>query len=140
MIGDGPLYKQVQDLINEKKLKNNVILTGYLFDGDLKYQYFSQSKIVVHPAMYDSGGMAAYEAMAFGLPVIGFALKAFSSYYPKGMVTVKIGDKNLFAYQILELLKNNRKRSIIAKEGLLFITSAATWEIRSKQILQQIYL
>jgi glycosyltransferase involved in cell wall biosynthesis len=140
MIGDGPLFHRVQQLVIDRNLEANIFLTGYLFDGDLKYQYFSQSKLVVHPAMYDSGGMAAYEAMAFGLPVIGFALKAFSSYYPKGMVTVKIGDKNLFAYQILELLKNNRKRLSIAKEGQLFITSSATWEIRSKQTLQQIYL
>jgi glycosyltransferase involved in cell wall biosynthesis len=140
MIGDGPLYKKVQDLINEKKLMNNVILTGYLFDGDLKYDFFSKSKLVVHPALYDSGGMAAYEAMAFGLPVIGFDLLAYNSYYPKGMITVKIGTNKTFSEQILDLLKNPLKRLSIASEGLSFIASSATWKIRSEQILRQIYL
>jgi glycosyltransferase involved in cell wall biosynthesis len=140
MIGDGPLYKKVQDLINEKKLMNNVILTGYLFDGDLKYDFFSKSKLVVHPALYDSGGMAAYEAMAFGLPVIGFDLLAYNSYYPKGMITVKIGNNKTFSEQILDLLKNPLKRLSIASEGLSFIASSATWKIRSEQILRQIYL
>ena len=38
---------------------------------------FSFGKVVSHPAFYDSGGMASAEAMVFGLPCVGFKLKAF---------------------------------------------------------------
>jgi glycosyltransferase involved in cell wall biosynthesis len=139
MIGDGPLYKKVQDLINEKKLRNNVILTGYLFDGDLKYDFFSKSKLVVHPALYDSGGMAAYEAMAFGLPVIGFDLLAYNSYYPKGMVKVKKYNLNMFAKQILDLLSNSFMYRKVSNNASSFIKYSARWDKRSKEILNIIF-
>lgn len=139
MIGDGPLYKKVQDLINEKKLRSNVILTGYLFDGDLKYDFFSKSKLVVHPALYDSGGMAAYEAMAFGMPAIGFDLLAYNSYYPKGMVKVKKFNLNMFANQILDLLSDSSKYREVSNNAFNFIKSSARWDIRSKEILNKIF-
>lgn len=139
MIGDGPLYQKVQDLINEKKLRSNVILTGYLFDGDLKYGFFSKSKLVIHPALYDSGGMAAYEAMAFGMPAIGFDLLAYNSYYPKGMVKVKKFNLNMFANQILDLLSDSSKYREVSNNAFNFIKSSARWDIRSKEILNKIF-
>ena len=75
MIGDGPLMDDIKLQITNYKLEKNIKLFGYVFDGIKKYKIFSQSKIVVHPAFYDSGGMASAEAMAFGLPCIGFNLK-----------------------------------------------------------------
>src|SRR3989344_5920883 len=85
MIGDGPLMENVKQKIQELDLANNIKLFGYVFDGDKKYKIFSQSKIVVHPAFFDSGGMASAEAMAFGIPAVGFDLPAYESYYPRGM-------------------------------------------------------
>jgi glycosyltransferase involved in cell wall biosynthesis len=41
MIGDGPLFSKVKQLILKLKLEKNIVLTGYLFDGDKKFQYFS---------------------------------------------------------------------------------------------------
>ena len=42
--------------------------------------------MVVHPAIFDSGGMAAAEAMAWGLPGVSFDLPALKTYYPQGMI------------------------------------------------------
>ena len=46
---------------------------------------FKDSKIVLHAAIYDSGGMAACEAMACELPGVSFDLPALKTCYPKGM-------------------------------------------------------
>lgn len=136
MIGDGPLMEKAKLKIKSENLERNIKLTGYLFDGEEKYRIFSQSKLVVHPAFYDSGGMAAAEAMAFGLPAIGFDLKSFQSYYPRGMVKVKIGDLKLFAKTILELLDNKDRRDEIGKNALNMINMSWSWEKRAQDVLK----
>lgn len=138
MIGDGPLMENVKIKIKDDKLKNNIILTGYLFDGEEKYQIFSQSKIVVHPAFYDSGGMACAEAMAFVLPAVGFNLKSFKSYYPEGMTKVKIGDIRSFSKSILELLNDEIQRHKIGKKALDMINKDWSWDKRAEAVLKNI--
>ena len=105
-------------------------------DQKYKYEIFSHSKIVVHPAFYDSGGMATAEAMAFGLPAVGFNLKAYESYYPKGMIKVK--DENKFAGCIVNLLKNDKKRKKVGVEARNFIENNYSWNRRADEVLGQI--
>lgn len=134
MIGDGPLMKDVKKRILELGLDNNVKLFGYVFDGSLKYRIFSRSTVVVHPAFYDSGGMAAAEAMAFGLPCVGFDLKSYESYYPKGMLKVDTGNLNEFANSILKLLNNKEYNQKLGQEAAQMIESSWSWNLRSEEI------
>ncbi len=136
MIGDGSLMEKVKKKIKNEKLESNVELFGYLFDGEEKYRIFSQSKVVVHPAFYDSGGMASAEAIAFGIPVVGFDLVAYKSYYPKGMVKAKVGDLQDFAKQVLFLLDNPRFRTKIGKEGLRMLESNWSWQTRADNLIR----
>jgi len=138
MIGDGPLRKNVEYRIKNLGLEKNIKLFGYVFDGPQKYRIFSQSKIVVHPAFYDSGGMATAEAMAFGIPAIGFNLKAYKSYYPKGMEKVEKGNLDAFAKKIIDLLSDEDKRKILGVEGYEFIKNNYTWDKRSEETLERI--
>lgn len=138
MIGDGPLMENVKIEIKKLKLTENVKIFGYLFDGPKKYRIFSQSKLVVHPAFYDSGGMAAAEAMAFGLPCVGFNLDSYKSYYPKGMVKVKIGDLKDFAKTILDLLSSKQKREAIGKEAQKMIQENWSWDQRVNQLIKKL--
>lgn len=138
MIGDGPLTKDVQKKIKEKKLEGNVKLFGYLFDGEEKYKIFAQSKIVVHPAFYDSGGMASAEAMAFSLPCVGFDLIAYKSYYPKGMIKVRLGDLDQYAGAVVDLLKNKGLRDNLGKEAYAMISKDWSWDARSWELMQKL--
>ena len=138
MIGDGPLMRDVRYKIKDLGLEKNVKLLGYVFDGDEKYRTFSQGRVVVHPALYDSGGMASAEAMAFGLPVVGFNLKAYESYYPKGMIKVKVGDTGQFANAVLDLLKDEKKRSKLAKEAMEMLNENWSWDKRAEEVLRRL--
>ncbi|MDP3758812.1 MAG: glycosyltransferase, partial [Candidatus Daviesbacteria bacterium] len=115
LIGDGPLMPKVKNRVMELNLESNIYLYGYLHDGDKKYSVLNDSRIVVHPAFFDSGGMAAAEAMAFGLPCIGFNLESYRYYYPGGMLKVPIGDYNAFSEAILKLANNGEKYQKISK-------------------------
>lgn len=136
MIGDGPLMELVKKRISDNGLNQNVKLFGYVFDGSQKYEIFSRTKLVVHPAFYDSGGMAAAEAMAFGIPCIGFNLKSYDSYYPKGMIKVEIGNLDIFADTILRLLNDEKRSRRIGHEALRMIESNWSWDKRSEEIFK----
>lgn len=138
MIGDGPLMEGVKSQIVKYGLQKNIKLFGYVFDGDEKYRIFAKSKIVVHPAFYDSGGMASAEAMAFGIPCVGFNLKSYKSYYPRGMVKVGAGDLNAFAETIVKLLRETQFRTRIGGEAEEMIRKNWAWEKRALQILDKL--
>jgi glycosyltransferase involved in cell wall biosynthesis len=135
MIGDGPLMKEVRDKIKDLRLEENIHLYGYVFDGDEKYKIFNESKIVVHPALYDSGGMASAEAMAFGLPCVGFDLKSYESYYPEGMIKVKIGDLDAFADAVIALLHNDMERKELGSTARDMIQSGWSWNSRAEMLI-----
>lgn len=138
LIGDGPLMEKVKQKIAELNLQKNINLFGYVFDGVKKYKIFAQSRVVLHPAFYDSGGMASAEAMALGLPAVGFNLTAYKSYYPKGMIKVPINDLSAVAKVVLELLKDKKLYSKIAKESEEMINQNWSWDKRAEEVLSYI--
>lgn len=138
IIGDGSLMEDIKLRIKNEKLEKNVKLFGYVFDGNKKYDIFLSSKIVVHPAIYDSGGMAAAEAMAFGLPGVSFDLEALKTYYPSGMIKVPIGDNKRFAEQIVHLLTNQSYYDRISKSALTLIHNNWSWDLLAKKVLWEL--
>lgn len=134
MIGIGELESEVKNRIVELRLNDNIDLLGFK-DGEDKYEIFKQSKIIVHPATYDSGGMAAAEGMAWGLPGVSFDLEALRTYYPKGMLKVPIGNIKTFANSIIELLINKDLYVSTAKDARNLIIEEWDWEKKANEIL-----
>lgn len=138
LIGDGPLMEEVRKKIKKLNLQENITLFGYVLDGVEKYRIFAQSKVVLHPAFYDSGGMASAEAMALGLPAVGFNLKSYESYYPKGMIKVPKNNLEAFAKEILQLLRDRKLYSKIGGQAKVMISQNWSWDLRAKEVLSHI--
>lgn len=138
MIGNGPLEPAVKKKINQFSLKKNIDLLGFQ-TGKPKYQTFKQSKIMVHPATYDSGGMAAAEGMAWGLPGVSFNLESLKTYYPKGMVKTPLGDFKKFAKNILELLDEKAFYQKTRREAIDLTQKVWDWKVRAEKIYQQLF-
>lgn len=136
MIGDGPLVKEVKMQINKLNLEEDVKLYGFLHDGEKKYSIFQNSEVVVHPSFYDSGGMAALEAMVFGLPSIGFNLRSFRSYYPKGMLKVPKGNLKAFSEAIIRLYFHRDLYLKLGNEAKETILKDFSWSKRANEILE----
>jgi glycosyltransferase involved in cell wall biosynthesis len=130
MIGNGPLEKKVLDKTRELGVEKNINLFGFL-DGEKKFEIFKQSKIVVHPATFDSGGMAAAGAMAWGLPAVGFDLESLRTYYPCGMVKVPLANVGEFAQEILRLLEDPGHYEKMASEARRLAIEEWVWEKRA---------
>lgn len=138
IIGNGNLELDLKNKISQLNLQNSIKLFGFL-DGQPKYRIFKNSKIVVHPAIYDSGGMAAAEAMAWGLPGVSFDLESLKSYYPQGMLKAKCFNFQDFANKIHLLLTNNtiyKKQSSLA---LNLIHQQWSWDKKASKIYKQVF-
>jgi len=61
--------KKIDNLIIELGLKNNVVITGFIPDENLK-DYFLMSDVYVMPSYNEGFGIVFIEAMYYGLPVI----------------------------------------------------------------------
>lgn len=138
MIGDGELELEVREKIKKLHLENSIDLIGFA-DGEKKFEYFKNSKIMVHPATYDSGGMAAAEGMAWGLPGVSFNLEALKTYYPKGMVKTEQGNVEQFAENVLKLLNESEYYDKISKDAHDLIVEVWDWNKRAKFIFNAIF-
>lgn len=136
IIGSGSLEKEVKEKIEKLGLQENIKLLGFK-DGEEKYEIFKQSKIAVHPAIYDSGGMAACEAMAWGLPGVSFDLEALKTYYPKGMIKTPCFDLNVFAENIITLLEDRELYNRYREDAIAW-AKEWDWDRRAEDILQQV--
>ncbi len=132
MIGVGQLEDEVRQKIADLGLGGAIDLPGFR-DGAEKYEVFKQSKLIVHPATYDSGGMAAAEGMAWGLPGVSFDLEALKTYYPRGMVKVPCLDERAFADAILRLLEDDTLHRKQAAEARALIVEVWDWRKRAEQ-------
>jgi glycosyltransferase involved in cell wall biosynthesis len=137
IIGRGPLEGEIQSLIKQMGLKLNITLLGFL-NGTKKFNVFKQSKIILHPATYDSGGMAPAEAMAWGLPGISFDLEALKTYYPKGMLKTECFDLDAFANNILYLLSEPNAHLTLSQEASKLIRDYWDWDQQAKNIFHQV--
>ncbi|VVB86553.1 Glycosyltransferase Gtf1 [uncultured archaeon] len=137
MIGNGPLEKEVREKIKINNLEEKIDLFGFK-DGSTKFEIFKMSKLMVHPAIYDSGGMAAAEGMAWGLPGVSFDLEALRTYYPKGMLKVPPGDIMGFADCILELLRDENIYTNTAIDARSLIIEKWNWEKRANEIMNNL--
>ncbi len=134
MIGDGPLFKICIDLAKKLHIENNIEFTGYILDDNMKSKYFNQSKILVHPAIYDTGGMAALEVMSFGLPGISYDLEGLKETYPIGMMKVKCFDKEEFA-KFIDILDDNKNQMYdLLKKEVLTLSKKWDWKKRAQEM------
>jgi glycosyltransferase involved in cell wall biosynthesis len=70
IFGRGPMQRQLGEQIRDLGLSGKVRLMGHTTRIDKEYLTAS---ILAHPAEHEGWGLAASEALAAGLPVIGFA-------------------------------------------------------------------
>ena len=136
LIGSGPLEGVVRREIRRRGLEGDIDMLGWI-EGKRKYEILKSSKIFLHTPVQDTGGMAAAEGMACGLPVVGFDLPGYKYAYPRGMLRAPIGDAGAFARLVLNLLQDEdlyqRKREEALQYSLQW-----DWEKKATEIMGDI--
>lgn len=109
--------KKLASQIKNANLQKNLILLGYLSEMNL-IRTLKSSKIFLFTDYEAGWGMAIAEAMAAGLPVVGYNLDVFGDVFKKGYITVPLGNKDDFAQKIIYLLNHPHEYKKLKKEAL----------------------
>ncbi|MGN0665954.1 MAG: glycosyltransferase family 4 protein [Huintestinicola sp.] len=67
--GKGWMYEEIFSKVNELRLENKVVFTGYVEDDDVPV-LINGAKAFCFPSLYEGFGMPPLEAMSCGVPVI----------------------------------------------------------------------
>ncbi|MBI5396232.1 MAG: glycosyltransferase [Verrucomicrobia bacterium] len=138
MIGNGAEEEAVKRYLRERGLEGSVDLLGYM-DGAAKWAVLKSSRVFLHMSVYETGGMAAAEGMAAGLPVIAFDHVGFDYCYPKGMLRVTpVGDADRVADALLRLLGQPEEYRRLQQEAADLVRQW-DWPERSR-FLHQFFL
>jgi len=133
IIGDGPidLKKELEKQIANAKLKKNIKLLGFLPERNM-YQSMKQAQVFLFLDHEAGWGLAVAEAMAAGLPVIGYDIGVLGGVYKSGFKKIPLGDYRLFANEITTLITNKNAQRKLAKEAIQE-AGRHDWNVTSKQ-------
>ena len=129
---DRPLYEQI---IGEEKL-TNVKLLDFMQKSEL-YRYYKAADIFVLPTREDIWGLVVNEAMGQGLPVIATdKCNAGLEMVEEGKngFIVPVGDVEMLARRLDELLENPSETRAMAESNLLKIQSWTMANVAKRHI------
>jgi glycosyltransferase involved in cell wall biosynthesis len=119
IVGSGELESEYVNQINTSTLKN-ILLTGHLGSAALA-KWYQASDLFALPTESDVWGLVVNEAMAGGLPIITTdkciaGLELIVDGY-NGYI-LPVGETQVFADRIYELLSDKEKLSILSTNAL----------------------
>ncbi len=119
IIGDGPeeLIKSLQQKINIEKLSNNISLLGFMPDKKI-YKIMKNSDIFLFLDHEAGWGLAVAQAMACGLPVVGYDIGVLDSVFKKGYLLSPINDYEKMSARIIKLIADENLRTKLSFDAL----------------------
>lgn len=113
LIGYGSDEELVRKKIAEKGMENNVIILG---KKDNPYPYLKTCNVYVQPSRYEGKCVAVREAQLLGKPVVITRYATSGSQLEDGVDGIIVPMDNAgCAREIVSLLKNNEKMSLLSK-------------------------
>jgi glycosyltransferase involved in cell wall biosynthesis len=117
IVGGGYYANQLKSLVLKLKLGKYISFTGYLPEIHLE-KYFHDHNVFVFPSIREGYPLAPMEAMATGLPVVGYSLSTMKEIVGKTGLLCEIGSiecltemlSNLNGSEILKMGYEARKR------------------------------
>lgn len=129
--------RKLSHQIQKANLSKNLILSGYLTEKIL-LKTLKSSHIFLFTDHEAGWSLAIAEAMAAGLPVVGYQHEIFKDVYKKGFITSKLGDTNAFANDILKLIYDKKLYGKL-KTDALFQAQKLSWAQTAKKFSQTIH-
>lgn len=117
IVGDGPLYDDLEREIDKSGLTDTVFLTG--FRGDIP-SILAASDVLALPSFREGTPRVITEAMASGLPVVATDIAGIPEQVSDGEsgYLIPTGDANALAGRLAELLSSPELREQMGQRGL----------------------
>jgi len=136
--GDGPLRYELAQRILQRDLASSVTLLGRVEDAAT---LLNALDVFVMPSLNEGMGVAALEATAMGLPVVGSAVGGLPEVVDDGRsgILVKPGDPVILANAIGQLVVDYRRRAAMGAEGRKRAAQNWSLELMAKRTLELYY-
>lgn len=112
------IVKRLEKIVAKEKISSNVDIIGPVPQNKIK-NHLATSKIFIFPDHEAGFGLAVLEAMAMGLPVIGWDIGILGNVYKKGYIAIKPFNTIKFADAVINLIADQNtylKLSYAAKQ------------------------
>jgi glycosyltransferase involved in cell wall biosynthesis len=124
IVGEGPLFEQLQDLTSELKIEGHVSFTGFISQQELRETYY-RSHIFLHPSQIGHDGNqegipnSMLEAMATGLPTFATNHGGIPEAIENGVTGVLVPERDdkALAQALLDAARHDEFLSRIARGG-----------------------
>lgn len=112
IVGDGEDREKLSNFIYDNDLTNSVELVGNT--NNIK-DYYEQAEILCLSSRFEGFPMVLLEAQAFGLPIVAFDCETGPAEIlaDTDSILVPQNNINLFAFSLINLMKNDEKRKLI---------------------------
>lgn len=118
VIGDGPLKTRLISWVRKMGLYGRILFLGSL-DRAKVAEILSKSSIFAFPSLREGMPLSVLEAMACGLPVVGFNIPGLKDVVEDGRTGLLVPTRNseLLSNAILSLLKNEALRENLSENA-----------------------
>lgn len=134
--GKGWKNESLYQTIEELKLENRVIFTGYVPDADLPGLY-NAATVFAYPSLYEGFGIPVVEAMACGVPVVTSNVSSLPEVAGDAALLVAPEDPEQLASAIYRILEDrglsNKLREIGIQRAKKF-----SWQACARKTLEAI--
>jgi glycosyltransferase involved in cell wall biosynthesis len=127
-------YDEIYRMVNELKLTDSVIFTGYVKDEDIPALY-SAAEVFVFPSLYEGFGIPPLEAMACGTPVITSNTSSLPEVVgDAGILTDPHSIENL-AHEMDRLVNDDSLKKYLSDKGIIQ-ASKFSWQDSARKVLE----
>jgi len=139
IIGSGPLEGHFRRIVNELKIKDNVLFLGQIPNPELA-KYLNAADIYVSSSLSDGTSLSLLEAMACALPVVVTDVPAILEWVQDGVNGLVVPRKNIkqLSEKISYLLQNGDLAYKMGKKNFEIAQERANWDKNFKK-LEEIY-
>ncbi len=136
MAGEDPVGEKVKldGLVRQRGLQGCVEMLGRVSQRELA-ELHRQSDIFVFPSWHESQGIAALEAAASGIPIIGSNVGIVSDLAPQGAMTVEPGNAAQLSAAILNLWREPELAERMTSNAGQWVSRFATPEQSARRFV-----
>ena len=140
IIGQGPLKEDLAKMVEDLKLKENVLFLGPVLHDQIPF-YIAASNLLVHPSRAESLGRVLLEAQAVGKPVVAFKVGGTREAVKDGEtgILVKLGDYVKLAEAVLSLIENCKLAKEVGLKGRRYVAENFDFWKQEKVLIKLYY-
>ena len=128
-----PKYtRRLKAYINQKKMNDSIIFTGYISEDELIALYWGASALIF-PSLYEGFGVPPLEAMLAGVPVIASDISSIPELVGNAGLLIKPGDITGFAEAINTVLNSEKTAKELIEKGRARVMEFS-WDKTGKEI------